>query len=561
MRDERLIVLLDAYLDGSLTPEEKSELERMLLESDAARREFWDRASLHGWTYAAAKLNYSAKPAAEVAKERRELRGESFRFLAVWLKGAWQFGWKAGLLTAGCAAAVLLWLGIRAAVQPPMDEDAVADTTPEPVSNSKSIATLTRGSGVVWENQSGNVEIGSPLSAGPLRLKSGAVQIQFYDGARVIVEGPASIDLVSSGEARLTSGRLSAHVPEPAHGFKVSTPDVSVTDLGTEFGLDREEGKPVQVEVFEGKVEVATDATSQPQILTAGQGVEVSGHQVQTMTAVDRLAFLSAEELARREAAELRSRYADWRRIDRSLDSDPAALVHLNFEDHRNLDRNLINRASGNLNGESAMVFGCDWVEGRWPGKGALEFNSLDDRVRFAVPGQYDSITYLAWVRVDSLPNEWNALALEDTFKTGETHWQIHHNGSMELSVRQEGGKPTWDRVISQPVITRDHFGQWVQLAAVYDGPHKTMSLYVNGAQVASKTFKQKHIITLGPLELGNWTPLPSTAKKSADYLIRELHGRMDEFVLLSRPMSAGEIRHQYEAGERRETMMASSQK
>ena len=38
MRDERLIVLLDAYLDGSLTLDEKQELERMLLESDAARR-------------------------------------------------------------------------------------------------------------------------------------------------------------------------------------------------------------------------------------------------------------------------------------------------------------------------------------------------------------------------------------------------------------------------------------------------------------------------------------------------------------------------------------------
>ena len=38
MKDERLIVLLDAYLDGVLTADEKQELEKMLLESDAARR-------------------------------------------------------------------------------------------------------------------------------------------------------------------------------------------------------------------------------------------------------------------------------------------------------------------------------------------------------------------------------------------------------------------------------------------------------------------------------------------------------------------------------------------
>ena len=235
MRDERLIVLLDAYLDNTLSPEEKTELERLLLESDAARQEFWARASLHGWTYAAAKLNYSAKPADEVARERRALRGASFEMFLSWLRRVSRFGLKTALLGVGCAAAVMLWLGIRA-LQPPVDEDAVADSAPEPVASSKNIATLTRGAGVVWEDPAGSAEIGSPLAPGRLRLKSGAVQIEFYDGARVIVEGPASFELVSSGEARLISGKLSARVPVPAHGFKVTTPDATVTDLGTEFG-------------------------------------------------------------------------------------------------------------------------------------------------------------------------------------------------------------------------------------------------------------------------------------------------------------------------------------
>src|SRR6266542_446459 len=114
MRDERLIVLLDAYLDGALVPDEKQELERMLLESDAARREFWDRASLHGWTHAAAKLNYGAKPAAEVARERRELHGVAFESFISWLTRASRFGWRAILAGASCGAAIMLWLGIRA---------------------------------------------------------------------------------------------------------------------------------------------------------------------------------------------------------------------------------------------------------------------------------------------------------------------------------------------------------------------------------------------------------------------------------------------------------------
>src|SRR5262249_9763629 len=109
MIDERLTTLLDAYLDGSLSAEEKKELERMLLESDAARRQFWERASLHGWTYAAAKLNYSARPAEEVARERRQLRGVSFAGLLNRLRNANRPGWRLAFTGALCIAAVMAW--------------------------------------------------------------------------------------------------------------------------------------------------------------------------------------------------------------------------------------------------------------------------------------------------------------------------------------------------------------------------------------------------------------------------------------------------------------------
>jgi hypothetical protein len=198
------------------------------------------------------------------------------------------------------------------------------------------------------------------------------------------------------------------------------------------------------------------------------------------------------------------------------------------------------------------MILGCDWVEGRWPGKGALEFNSGRDRVSLPIPGEFQSLTYLSWLRVDSLPNEWNALALVDTFKTGETHWQIHRNGSIELSVRVEGGKAAWDHLLSPPVVTREHFGQWIQLAAVYDGKNGKMAIYLNGKSVATKSVGHKHPLTLGTVELGNWTP--TAEKADANYRIRDFHGRMDEFVLLSRPLSADEIRRQYETGKARET-------
>jgi hypothetical protein len=552
MRDERLIVLLDAYLDGTLGVDEKQELERMLLESDAARREFWDRASLHGWTHAAAKLNYSAKPAAEVARERRALRGVAFEPLISWLARVSRLWWRAVLTGTACGAALMLWAGIRA-LQPPVADDDTGDAVaaaPAPIANTNFVATLTRGTAVVWDGDTNTVEIGSALPSRWLHLKSGAVQIEFYSGARVILEGPSSLQLISPGEARLDFGKLSARVPEPAHGFKVYTPEVTVTDLGTQFGLNLQKSEPVKLEVFEGKVEFATGPTNQPRLLSAGDGVKVSAREVEPMESVDQSAFMSAQELARREAAELRARYQRWRQAGRSLDYDPAILVHLNFEDAHNLDRNLVNRAASTLAG-AAMIFGCDWGEGRWPGKAALEFNSVSDRVRLPVPGAYDSLTYLAWVRVDSLPNRWNSLALVDTLKTGETHWQIRRDGSLELSVRIDGGKTAWEHLISPPVITQEHFGKWIQVAAVCDGRTGLMSLYFNGRTVATKFVTQKRVLTLGTLELGNWSP--SAKKMDASYAVRDFHGRMDEFALLSRPLSAQEIRHLYELGRPRQ--------
>ena len=44
MDKQRLEKLLDRFVDGALTPDEKAELERMLLSSPQARQIFWEHA-------------------------------------------------------------------------------------------------------------------------------------------------------------------------------------------------------------------------------------------------------------------------------------------------------------------------------------------------------------------------------------------------------------------------------------------------------------------------------------------------------------------------------------
>ena len=88
-----------------------------------------------------------------------------------------------------------------------------------------------------------------------LRLERGLAEIEFERGARVILQGPAGLELVSATTARLLYGTLTARVPAQALGFTVLSPSGKVVDLGTEFGLSVARGGATSVRVFTGLVE------------------------------------------------------------------------------------------------------------------------------------------------------------------------------------------------------------------------------------------------------------------------------------------------------------------
>ncbi len=76
---------------------------------------------------------------------------------------------------------------------------------------------------------------------------------------KALVEGPAEFILKSKDRVDLKYGTAWFQVPEGAQGFTVSTQNMEVVDLGTEFGvlIREEEGHRDQVHVIKGLVEVA----------------------------------------------------------------------------------------------------------------------------------------------------------------------------------------------------------------------------------------------------------------------------------------------------------------
>ena len=128
----------------------------------------------------------------------------------------------------------------------------------------------------------------------------------------------------------------------------------------------------------------------------------------------------------------------------------------------------------------------------------------MSDRVRLSVPGEFESLTLAAWVRVQGLDRQFNSLFMSDGFEPGTLHWLIRNDGVLGLTVI--GPEPgNYQIVASPPVLTLDQFGMWLHLAVVLDGSAKRVSHYVNGLPVSEKALKINPPFRIGAAELGNW--------------------------------------------------------
>lgn len=102
----------------------------------------------------------------------------------------------------------------------------------------------------------GEVFSGDSLEFGrKLMIGQGVARLSFRSGVDAIVEGPATLTVVHAGKIELAGGGSWFHVPPDARGFEVDCPGFTVTDLGTEFGVDLREDLAAQVHVLKGEVE------------------------------------------------------------------------------------------------------------------------------------------------------------------------------------------------------------------------------------------------------------------------------------------------------------------
>ncbi|MEO0511235.1 MAG: FecR domain-containing protein, partial [Verrucomicrobiota bacterium] len=96
---------------------------------------------------------------------------------------------------------------------------------------------------------------GATLAGEVLTLGGGYAEIHFYCGARVVLQGPARLEVESAWKAICHEGSLRADVPPAAQGFRIHAAQTEIIDLGTSFGLSVEDGNAT-VEVLDGEIAI-----------------------------------------------------------------------------------------------------------------------------------------------------------------------------------------------------------------------------------------------------------------------------------------------------------------
>jgi hypothetical protein len=245
--------LVDDYCSGLIDDAGVGRLESFLLGSPGARRHFVDYFHHHTEIQFAVR----AGRAADMVLERLALQGEgdgiargrspasggrASRAGRTWLRLS---ALAATIILAAAGVGILRTRPLRIRPQP-----GRLAATPAADEN---VAWLVNAQDCRWDDA--GQRPGRDMRAGKdLHLVRGLAEIEFDGGARVILQGPAGLRLLSGRSAQLLKGTLTARVPERARGFTVLTPHNRVVDLGTEFGLSVDDEGAATVRVFTGEV-------------------------------------------------------------------------------------------------------------------------------------------------------------------------------------------------------------------------------------------------------------------------------------------------------------------
>ena len=254
--DPQLVELVAARCDGTITAQDADRLDSLLRHDEQARLFYLAHLQVHGhllWlhrgerdatgdgsmgTLKPAPMHPTqASPGRKSSAAERALRsGRSLR---------WLLSLAAAL--ALVAGAVWRWDQLNQPVPAPT---ATTTTKTAPAT----VASLIHVDDARWGGT--ELAVGHRFRPGDtLRLDAGISELVFDNGAHLLAMGPAEIRIDSGEAVEVGRGTVWIEAPPSAYGFRVVTPQATLVDLGTEFGVDVGHDGGTELAVYSGLVE------------------------------------------------------------------------------------------------------------------------------------------------------------------------------------------------------------------------------------------------------------------------------------------------------------------
>jgi len=424
-------------------------------------------------------------------------------------------------------------------------------------------------------------------------LVSGLMEISYDTGAKVILQGPCLYEVDSGDGGYLSVGKLTARlekkgpekvasgrsvvasgqwpvasgtnpksqiaksqisnpqslIPNPssslAPAFVVRTPTATVTDLGTEFGVEVQPSGLTSTYVFQGMIEMRSNAKgSSPVRLTAQEAGQVEGNNdvagstiVRRAKNIDPASFVRSEQLRKQvyavESDRRMTSFQRWQTYSQNLRRDPSLVAYYDFQRQEDRPTVLANVAERTSGGRDGVVKGATWCDGRMPGKKALKFRLPTDCVQVDLPQKLDDLTLAAWLSFETLEtgNRISGLLMSGDMRL---HWQVGNwDGHLCLYTVDRDSAEGWQ------VVQPYQYHQWMHLVCAYDHATGNVAFFCNGRYAGARTWAASGPIVIGPAWIGGW-------KHEA----RNFQGRMDELAIFSRALSHQEIAQMYKSSK-----------
>ncbi len=501
--------LLSGFIDDSLSDVEQRRLAELIQSDPEYRARYLEHCALD----AALAWEHGVLGEAEIPRPIKGSEHDTAATLVHWWR---PLAWAAGLvLVLG-----LLWNGIAPSLRESQWQATTAFGT----------VSVKAGGQLSIENLNIALVGGDELRAGDYVLVGGYAQLDFDNGARVLVEAPARFRIDTPLKMALHQGRLSAEVSPEATGFKVETPGADVIDYGTEFGVEVDAEQRSEVHVFSGEVEVVSrDSLQEPVRLLTDQATRVdavSGEPSGIEVAPERF-MRSLDEPMRTYGQEVR-------------DLDPVVYYRMSISDN---GETLIDRSGNGIDGrivkgklkQSIFAAGRVGAALRMNGVSGKAFARVNDYPK-ATNGQ---ISVVAWVFAESRPR-WASIAKNWGKKElGQFHFGLFHDqGGLEVQIREADGGTVYLNE-GQPLPLHE----WQHVAFVADGD--TLRLFRNGEEVAQAPHEGLAIPEIKALGIGRKLPVLNGRSEGSPGF---WDGRIDELSIFNRALSPEQIKKIYDA-------------